>query len=228
MLGYGLHMETFMTRSILLLTALSLTTACTQVSGEIDGENPAGQQAFFIQEDEAYGEDGQIQVWLTDVPEDACATYNGFLEDFSEGLGSFSVDEVVDAYNDNLPEQVWLTVLTFRVDDVRDDLSGLEFQGVDWDDMLEDDDEMHAVSTYKSRDADEDDFEFGDIISGDFDFIEDWRSDNGGGKISGHTPDESIKGTFSSIFVDEDGDDLGELDVRFSAERCRSVEGEIY
>lgn len=217
-----------MTRCILLFSALALTTACTRVSGEIDGEKPSGQQGFFIQEDEAYGSDGQIQVWLTDMSGDACASYNGFLEDFSEGLGSFSTDELVDAYNDNLPEQVWLTVLTFRVDDVRDDLSGMEFQGVDWDEILEDDDEMNALTTYKNRDADEDDFELGDILSGDLDFIESWRSDNGGGKISGHTPDESINGTFSAIFVDDDGDDVGELDVRFGAERCRSVEGEIY
>ena len=217
-----------MTRSILLLTALSLTTACTTVSGEIDGENPAGQQAFFIQEDEAYGEDGQIQVWMSDVPDDACGTYNDFLDDRNDGLASFSVEEVVDAWNENLPEQAWLTVLTFRVDDVRDDLSGLEFKGVDWDEPLEDDDEMHAVSTYKNRHADEDDFELGDIISGDYDFVESWRSDEGSGKITGHTPDESINGTFSAIFVDGDGDDVGELDLRFKAQRCRSVEAEVY
>jgi hypothetical protein len=221
-------METFMTRSILLLTALALTTACTTVSGDIDGESPSGPNAFFIQEDEAYGEDGQIQVWMTDVPDDACGTYSDFLDDYYDALNSFSVEEVVEAWNDNLPEQTWLTVLTFRVDDVRDDLSGLEFQGVDWDEPLEDDDEMHAVSTYKNRHADEDDFELGDIISGDYDFVDDWRSDEGSGKVTAHSPDESIRGTFSAFFVEDDGDDVGELDLRFNAQRCRSVENEVY
>lgn len=217
-----------MTRTLLLLTGLALTTACTTVSGEIDGENPSGGQAFFIQEDEAYGEDGQIQVYLTDVPDDACEAFANFYDDYNEGVGNLSVDDVVEAYTDNLPESYWLTVLTFRVDDVRDEQGGLDFKGVDWDEPLEDDDEMHVRTTFQERFPDEDDFELADIWNNDYDFYESWRSDEGTAKVGGHTPSESISGRYEGYFVDDDGDDVGEMSLRFSAQRCRPVENEIY
>ncbi|MED5374111.1 MAG: hypothetical protein VX899_24050 [Myxococcota bacterium] len=210
-----------MSLSLPLLVALS---ACTRVSGTVDGESPDAVEAIFIQNDEAYGSDGSIQVWISDVPE-SCDAFAEFYNDLPEDWWDWlDTEEIVDAYERNLPEQHWLTKVTFRVDDVDDELGGLEFKGVDWDESLADDDEMKATTYFQERYPEEDELDVEGLLGGDQDWGETWYSDDGDGKITGHTPDESLRGNFAAEFVDSDGDDQGELSLSFAATRCRDLE----
>lgn len=212
-----------MTRIAALTVALGALVGCTSVSGDIDGERPQGNNAFFIQDDEARGSDGIIQVVVTDVP-DACTTWTAFMDDYSEGLSELDLDDVLDAYTDNLPETYWVQVITFVVDDVDDDLGGTEYDGIEFGDPLDDDDEFSVSAVHQTRYPDEDDFELSDIWSGDRDWEESYYSDEGSGKISGHTPDESVRGSVEVGWKDADGDRVGEGSISFNADRCLEYE----
>jgi hypothetical protein len=212
-----------MTRIAALTVALGALVGCTTVSGDIDGENPRGNNAFFIQDDDARGNDGVIQVYVTDIP-DACLTWTAFTEDASEGWQELDLDDILDAYTDNLPETFWMQTVTFVVDDVDDDLGGTEYDGIEFGDPLDDDDEFAASALHQTRYPDEDDFEISDIWSGDRDWEDAYFSDEGSGKIAGHTPDESVRGSVDVGWKDDEGDRVGEGSISFNASRCLEYE----
>ncbi|MCB9758675.1 MAG: hypothetical protein H6739_02445 [Alphaproteobacteria bacterium] len=209
----------------LSLLLLALATGCNAVSGDVDGDPVDIDDAFYIEDDNAFGDDGLIQVFLLGIP-DACAVTAEFLDDFDD---ADSPSERADAWKDNFPEEFWEFQVWIRVDDVDDELAGQELDGIDWDDALESDDEVGILARRYHDHPDDESFSWWGAFTGDAtDYYETYRSDDGDAKISGHSPGESIRGSFGTTMVDADGDDEGEITLRFSAQRCRDVEDELF
>ena len=114
-----------------------------------------------------------------------------------------------------------------RVPDKDDDLSGEDFKGVDWDEYLEDNDESYASITHYKQLLDED-YWSGDVEDYD-DYYESWFSDGGDLKVKGHKPGDRISGKFETEAAEtDDGDDAGEIVIRFDAPRCTGVEKYLF
>jgi len=211
--------------------ALLSLTGCNSVSTNVDGSGAEGiQSAFFIEEDNYYGSDGLIQIYMVSFS-DACVAYEGYHDELNdmEWLNWDLLDEVEDLWNEYFPETFEETVITLRVDDPDDNIAGLDYNGVDWNDGLTDDDETKAAYTRYKQKLDDDYWEAW-AFGGDKDeYVETWVTDDGDLTVSGHTENASIRGTFTSTLAEtDDGDDVGDVTFRFNADRCQEFESEVF
>ncbi len=218
-------------RTVMIASAALGLLGCNSISVNVDGSGADGiQSAFFIEEDGFYGSDGRIDVYLLSFS-DACTTYEAYADDISDldWLNWDLLDDIEDIWNEHFPETFEETVITIRVDDPDDPLSGLDFKGVDWNDGLTDDDEAKASFT-RYKQALDDDYWEAWAFGGDTDeYVETWVTDDGDLSINGHKENTSIRGSFTSTLVEtDDGDDVGDVTFRFNADRCTEYESEVY
>ncbi|MCB9794191.1 MAG: hypothetical protein H6741_15860 [Alphaproteobacteria bacterium] len=212
-------------RATLLALGLTALTACTQISGTIDGEEVDYLHGAYVEDDNYFGDDGLILIYLAQF-EEPCAVYTEFLDDFND---ADSPQERAEAWQDNLPEEFWELQIWLRVDDVDAELGGAEFSGVDWDDAVEEDDEAAILGRrYKDHPSEGSFAWWGGFTGESTDWFETYRSDDGQVKVQGHDPGESIRGRYDTRMVDADGDQEGEVTVRFNAQRCRDAEDYIF
>jgi hypothetical protein len=220
---------------ILVVAALALSglalAGCNSVNATLDGQSAEPIQSAFFMEDDGYygGNDGQVVIYLVSFA-DACTVYENYWDEFNEmnWFGNWdALEDLEDLWAENFPETFELTELVIRVDDPDDSVAGLDFKGVDWNDGLDDDDETKATFTRYKESLDEDFWE-AFIFGGDTDdYLEYWVTDDGDMSVGGHTPNESIRGSFTTTLVDwDDGDDESEVTFRFNATRCDGAQDE--
>ncbi len=226
-------MEVLMSvRTLLIVSVALVLAACNKVSANVEGENARGvQSAFFIEDDGYYGSDGLIRVYLVSFS-DACTAYEGFWDDFNDldVWGNLDLwEDVEDLWAEYYPEEFEETQLNIRVDDPDDAITGLDFDGVDWNEGLSDDDETKATYTRYMQALDEDYWQAW-VFGGDTDdYAESWVTDDGEMTIGAHNPGESVRGTFTSTLAEtDDGDDVAEVTFRFNATRCEDFEDEVF
>ncbi len=191
-------------------------SACNNVNGKVDERSVNINTAVFVEEDDYYGNDGVIMVLLATHGLN-CEEWVSASDDFEDDLNNLDFDDAIDEWEASVPEDFWVWDIKIRVDDVDDKNKG-EWDGVDWDDPITDDDEAKVLARHWTEYPEEEDL-LGDVWTGD-----DWyHSDEGVLNINGHTPGESIRGNFATMMVDEDGDTEGEVTIHFNAARCRDL-----
>ncbi len=216
---------------IAVTTALSLS-ACNSVSATLDNEATISiKSSFFIENDGHYGSDGIMQVYLVSFT-DACTAYESYWDELNEmsWWGNWDAfDDLEDLWAEHFPEEFEETVITIRVDDPDDSVAGLDFKGVDYNDGLTDDDETKGTLTRYKRWLDEDFYETF-YTGGDIDeYAVAWNTDDGDMSIGGHSPGETIRGSFITELVDtDDGDHESDATFRFNATHCDEFEDEYY
>jgi len=202
------------------MTAIFLgLLGCNSVSGQIDAFKININTAVYIEDDEAYGSDGAIQILLATHGMD-CAEWYDFEDDFWDEIQALDLEDAEDEWKASLPEDWWLFNVIMRVDDIDEKQRGFEYTGVDWDEPLTDDDEARVLVAHYDDYPDADDI-FDDIA-------DNYSSDEGILQVTGHSPGESIKGNFQTTIKDIDGDTEGEVTIRFNADRCDDLEKFYY
>ena len=193
--------------------------ACNSVSGDIDTYKVNINTAVFVEDEEAYGNDGSIQILLASHGL-SCEEWYDFTDDFWDQVQALDFEDAEDEWKEALPEDFWELTIVMRVDDIDQKQRGLEYTGVDWDDPIADDDEAKIHVSHYTDYPDADDI---------FDDIADhYVSDEGILQVTGHSPGEHIKGNFKTTVKDLDGDTEGEITVRFNADRCEQLEKFYY
>ncbi len=210
-------------RIIYLLTAATIAGCGTRIKGEIDGEKLDIVSAFFVQGEEVYSEsgDGVIRV-LASSTEDFCDVLVEFFEDMEDVR---QAEEMVSIWADAFPEDWWTMEVVIRVNDPTDaeDVEKGEYEGVDWDGYVEADEEAHAVFTHFT---DHQDAQF--FAEGAEPDLDNYYSDDGDLTISSFQPEESLKGTFTTTAVDDQGDDEGEIEIKLNAIWCEDYQDLAY
>ena len=203
---------------------VALLSGCgVSVRGEIDGETPRLRDAYFVQEDGVFeGGDGLIQVVISEVP-NACETDVALWEELVEADDAEDLEEIWETY---MPEDFWSFDLYLRVGDPSDSLAGEVVEGVGWDNGLDDDGQMYAFITHFTDLLDQ---EFWAGLEDDEDYFDQWYSDGGDLEIRSHNPDDKIAATFTTEAAQiDDGDNDGDVTVRFSAKRCAPMERYLF
>ena len=210
-----------MTRFVFALSVLAASTACSSVNGTVDGETTPITSTYMLQDDDYFGNDGVILLVLSGGGLN-CEQMDNLLEELEDADDN---DEKADLWADYLPQDFWEWRITLRVDDVDDDLGGDEIEGTEWTDLVNEDDQLSAMAIHYTDWPDDDSFSWWGWVTGDAtDYYEVYRSDEGVARISGHNPNESIRGSFETEMVDGDGDDEGEVSINFSTSRCSPLE----
>jgi len=204
------------------MLAILTLAACNSVRGAIDGDDVPGlATSFFVENDDAYDNDGAILVVLSSV-DLGCEGYADAREDLEDEINALDVDGFIELWEETFPEDFWEVYIQFRVDDVDDSAARIDFDAQDWDDGLSEDDDagmfMHHYTEYPDW----------SLFNLDFNLLADARdtyiSDEGTVAVRRHKPGELISGYFDAPMVDLDGDDEGEARVSFSAQRCTAME----
>lgn len=212
-------------RFLTVLLALTLTTACNTVYGEIDGEEVPTDNAFYVEAEDYFGSDGLLIVFLSHEDMD-CETMADFLEEMDEADDDNERVYTWEYYN---PEEFWEVQIRLRVDDPDDELAGQELDGSDWNSVLSDDDEVSVAATHYTDYPTENSFNWWGWVTGEVtDYYESYTSDGGDGKIQAYDPGEHIRGVVTTEMVDREGDSEGEVTYNFSANRCREIESDIF
>lgn len=203
------------------VSAVVLSTGCStlQVQGTIDGQEVPLEVSMFREVPNAYGDDSQVQITLSSVP-NACRVY-AYLEDELEENGGGWRNRTI-AYQRSLPTDYWEMVLTLRVASI-DELSmlGTVFNGVDYKKLT-----VGSVGQVRSdlrhyvRHPDPGDEE------NSSDWYVSYAGDGGAADLEAYElgPENQgqwLSGAFASSFVDkDDGTPRGELGVRFDSLGC--------
>ena len=101
-----------MTKSWVSVLVLSTGCSTLQVQGTIDGQEVPLEVSMFREVPNAYGDDSQVQITLSSVP-NACRVY-AYLDDELEEMGGGWRNRTI-AYQRSLPTDYWELVLTLRV-----------------------------------------------------------------------------------------------------------------
>ncbi len=201
-----------------MLNILALL-ACNSVRGSVDGDNvPSLPTAFFVEDDEYFGNDGVIRVFLSSA-DLGCEGYDDLYEDLDDEAQQLDVEGYADVWRDRLPEDFWEINVIFRVNDIDDKQSSVDFDAQDWDDGLGEDDEASFFITHFT------DYP-GDTWTTVTPDSKSYSNDRGTVSVRRHKPGDFISGFFDAEVVDAgDGDSEGEARVNFSASRCSAMEG---
>ncbi|HHO51167.1 MAG TPA: hypothetical protein ENK18_09925 [Deltaproteobacteria bacterium] len=190
------------------------------VKGEIDGDVPDLRGGYFVQDDELYeGGDGLIIVALSNV-DTPCETDELVSEELEDADDPGDAEDIWETY---MPEDFWVLELRMRVGDPDDDLSKKTLEGVSWDEDLTEDDETYGTFIHYTDFLDQEYFsgQANDLT----DYRDAWFSDGGDLDISKHKPGETLSGIFvTEAAQTDDGDNDGDVEVRFSVERCKAME----
>lgn len=198
-----------------MIIGLAALVGCNSVSGQVDALKIDINTAVFVEDDEAYGNDGAIIILMATHGLN-CEEWYDFEDDFNDQLQALDLDDAEDIWKEILPEDFWSLQITMRVDDIDDKQRGNEYTGIEWDEPISDDDEAGIYAAHFTDYIDADDI-FDNISDG-------YLSDEGIMTVTGHSPGEQIKGRFETSMKDLDGDPEGDVTVRFNAARCDSLE----
>jgi len=205
-------------RSALFFSLLAVGCG-SRIKGEIDGEKIDIQSAFFVQLEEVDTDsgDGLIVVYLTSI-EDGCDVAVSYSEDL---LSVRQPEDEADAWADAFPEEWWSLSLIIRVSDPGDeeDVEGGEYEGIDWDEELEDDEEVQGLIAHYTDHLDSQ--YFSGQSQADVDY---YYSDGGEMSVSKFSDEDAIKGSFETTAVDDQGDDEGEITIHFNATWCDDLQ----
>lgn len=196
-----------------------LATGCTSVSGTVDAYDTPVNTAIYVQQDDGYGSDDAILV-LVGSHGMNCEEWADFEDDFGDALGEWDFEGAEDVWKETLPEDFWQWSLSIRVDRLSDDLAGEDWDGVDWDEGVGEDDEAKLATVHYTDWPDADDWNTINEIS------DNYVSDGGTLSIGGYSEEKSIRGTFKTQMVDSDGSDEGDITFRFNADHCEALEDE--
>lgn len=208
-----------------MLIPLLLTLGCTSVSGEIDGDELPITAGFYLEQEDYYGDEGLLVVFLNSADID-CEAMTELLDALDD---ADDADEQVEIWEETLPEDFWEMQLWMRVEDPDDDLAETELDGVGWRDSLDDDGDAAALSRHYTDHPTENSFTWWGWITGEAaDYYDLSRSSGGEGKVSGYKPGEHMHDPATTEMQDDDGDDEGEVTISFSVDRCRDVEDQVF
>lgn len=203
------------------MTAIIWVLGCTNVSGKVDAYDTPVNTAVYVELDDGYGSDDGILVLVASHGLD-CEEWADFEDDWNDALtDDLDFDDAEDVWRDALPGDFWLWQLAIRVDRLGDDLAGDDWDGVDWDEGVGEDDEAKITVQHYTRYPDADDWFTALEQASDTYF-----SDGGTLSIGGYKERKSIRGTFKTQMVDDDGSDEGDITLRFNADHCEDLEDE--
>jgi hypothetical protein len=202
-----------------ILVTLLMTGCGSRIKGTIDGEKVDIQSAFFVQFEDLFSDtgDGVIAVYLASI-EDGCDVFTDIYEDLDFIQ---QPEEAADAWADAFPEEWWSVQLVLQVSDPTDeeDVEAGEYEGVDWDEPLEDDEEVAGVISHYTDHLDAQ--YFSELSMRDLD---QYFTDGGDLAVSRFTSEDTIRGRFETTVVDDQGDDEGEITIHFDAIWCDDLQ----
>ena len=196
---------------LVLLAALG----CNSVSGKID-EHAVSVHTAAMMEYELDGADDYIVIAMASHGMD-CEEWADFNDDFWDEVTDLDFEGAEELWEEKLPEDWWQIIIRMRVDDVDDRADKVDYDPVDWDDGLSEDGDTKIFASHYTEWIDKDEY---DTWGPD----QDYAGDEGSLKIKSHKPGGKISGTYKTMMVDDDGDDEGQVTVRFSADHCESLE----
>jgi hypothetical protein len=198
---------------------VALLWACghagTFADGEVGGDKVSVDDAFFVVEDGVFDGDDRVTVELVGI-EDACANQAAYLSDLRNVYGAPDSAAVWAAH---MPDEFWSILLDLRVADsaaVAGTFVGRESTGSPGQAGQVDGDVTHYL-----KPLDE------DYWSGQVDtapYVSRWLTDGGELVVDEYDPDGTFAGRFSGGTRDYDGEDGGDIELGFRAERCPEVE----
>lgn len=196
------------------LPVVVLASACStvDVKGEIDGETPPIEVSMFLEDGDAFGQDGLMAIVLSSEP-NACRLYEYFLDQtIAGGWRGYTI-----GWQKTFPDNFWQVSLVLRTSSFDGTLEGQTFSGLTWDALPEQTGQaygrvVHYVQHPRPDSPDNTDW-----------FVE-YLSNGGSLEIDKHEPGERLKGTFTAPFVDPtDGSARGEIDLKFDARVCPNI-----
>ncbi len=196
----------------LLLLGAGCTTV--KVKGEIDGETPPIEVSMFLEDSDAFGEEGLVAVVLSSEP-NACRLYEYFLDQTDAGgWRGYSI-----GWQKTFPDNFWQISLVLRTGAFDGTLDGQTFTGIPWDAVPEQNGQAYGHVVHYVQHPRPDSPDNGD-------WRVDYNSNGGSFEIDKHEPGERLTGTFSAPFVDPvDGSARGELEMKFDARVCPNIAG---
>lgn len=191
-----------------LTMAAILTTGC----GTVDGLDVPVQDAFFV-EDAGLG-DGAIVVFVSSLATacDRMATMLGSIE------GGASPDELAAQWAETYPDDFWEVQIVLRVANPADSLAGETLEGAAGREEVRRDEGFAIFDHYRETPS------AAYWTTGEEGVVETSFSDGGEITISEHSPGLSLAGEFETTAVDEGGDAVGPVSIRWSSARCDPVE----
>jgi len=204
----------------LALAGLLAMTACTSVSGTIEGDRAQATSAYFVQVEV---EDTGFLAVVVYSRRNACEADEAFWDDWTDAEDA---EEQEEAWAQHMPEDLWEFVV-YILADPDDDLSGEDIETLDWDELFNDENQAYLEATHYTQLLDEDYFAGEEDPD---DYFEGWLSDGGTFEVSRHEPGDLLTGKFEAPIVDPtDGDDEGEITLNIQgAERCRDMEDYLF
>ncbi len=207
-----------------LISVLLLGSACStlKVQGTIDGQTVPLEVSMFREVPNAYGEESQMQVILSSVP-NACRVYAYLDEELEAGGGGWRNRTI--AFQRVLPAEFWEMVLTLRVASIDEaSLLATVFNGVSYDKgTVGNVGQVRSDLRHYVRHPDPGDEE------GSSDWYVSYSGDGGAADFDGYelgpeSQGQWLSGAFAASFVDQDdGTPRGELGIRFDSLGCDSL-----
>ncbi len=194
------------------------------VKGEVAGQPIPLSGGYFVQEADVFENgDDEISVILSSL-EDPCtadAAYKTAVQD-ADGPEVYA-----DAWKANYTDDFWRIGLSLELEDPEAPLEEIVFDGVPWNLLTEEAEDVTGRVTHYNSFLDEE--YFGSLLSGtpvdDEEYLDLWFTDGGSLEVSKHVPNESLAGVFTTKVTTTEGDTDGELEIRFSVDRCPELEG---
>lgn len=208
------------------ILAAAMLAACgggTSVQGEVDGLGIDLDDAYFVQES-GYFDNGDdlVHIVTGGAGGDLCEMMTDYQELLEDADEDDDFDDLGAWWEENLPEDFWQVEVQLRLDDL--DEPDEELDGAEWDKGLREDGEANGSLVHFVQPLDEDFWE-GDVRGDDIDdYYETFYTDGGSLEVTGFDEGEHISGRFHADVVDNEGDDEGEIEIRFSATRCIAIE----
>lgn len=202
-----------------------LVEAETSFRGRIADEVPSFADAIFAQQ-VAFFDDGDDLVVVRLGPAGLCETSTATEEAFNAlfaapYLTEEDVQNYVETWRANFAPDFWQLQLFLRVSAAADPLGGAVLEGTSWDLPLTATDLVAGqISHYVAHP------EFADLVGANFDYVQEFATDGGELRVTGHVPGQSLAARFGPFdSVDGDGVDEGSaLRLTFTAARCPSWE----
>jgi hypothetical protein len=195
------------------------------VKGEVAGQPIPLTGGYFVQEADVFENgDDEISVVLTSL-EDPCAADTAYRTTVQDAEGP---ETYAEAWKESYADDFWRIALSLEVEDPEAPLEEIVFDGVPWNLLTEEAEDVTGRVTHYTALLDE--AYFTALLAGterdDEAYLDLWYTDGGFLEVSKHVPNERLEGIFTTEVTTTQGDTDGQLEIRFSVERCLELEGQ--